>query len=115
MSDGEIIKIDQRTGQAGRPKQVKIHGAKGLGTASPIPTTLGAAPAHGPTEIVDRHTPRPQDEQPVEVVQHGEDVTDSNAIRSAPVKESGVQIRVRSMDGDDRKEWDRIRSGKDDQ
>lgn len=110
MSDGEIVKIDQRTGKPGRPKQVEIRGSKGNTPAhGATPEIVGASPLHGKTEIVDRTSKVEQ--PPMEVIQHHEDVTESEGLRQAPPKEDDVQVRVRTMTPEAREAWQEAKRG----
>ena len=110
MADGEIVKIDQRTGKPGRPKQVTIHGSQGdIPAHGHGPQIVGAAPLHGQTEIVDRTSKVEQ--PPMEIVRHHEDVTEAEGLRQAPPKEDDVQVRVRTMTPEAREAWQEAKRG----
>ena len=89
---GEIVKIDKQSGQVSR----STHGETKI---------VGAPDRHGKTEIVDRTTP--QEQPPMEVVQHHEDVLESDAgLRLPAPKEDDPQVRIRTMTDEQRKAWE---------
>lgn len=98
----------KKSGEIFDVKNAKLGKLPGRGTAR----ILGAPElSETPPKTLDsRSKATPQE---IEVKTHLETVTVKEHVRSKPQRKDEPEIRVRSMDRDDRKEWERAKRAED--
>jgi hypothetical protein len=102
MKPGEIVKVKQRTGERGRPKEVTVLGSKDKDEIK-ILSQNKAAPE---VEIYDRERSA-EPERTVELGHVPTRVTEADKIRYKPRKPEEPEIRLNEAD---HKKWEKIKT-----